>query len=250
MMQRAQQRQTAPSELAAALQACRNALIGVGVFSCVSNILMLTGAIFMLEVYDRVLPSRSVPTLIGLCVIAAVLFMFMGLIDLIRGRIMVRIGSTLDEALSGRVYETLVRLPLKAGARSDGLQPLRDLDNVRSFLSGMGPIAFFDLPWIPIYLLVCFVFFHFWIGFVATIGAIILIGLTVLTERWTHKPMQDATQHAQARNGLADISIRNTEAISAMGMLGRISARWADANRRYMSSQRKASDVSGGIGEK
>ena len=180
-----------PSELTAAVQACRNALIGVAVFSVVSNILMLTGSIFMLEVYDRVLPSKSVPTLIGLCVIAAFLFAMLAALDFIRSRIMVRIGMSLDEKLSGRVYETLIRLPLKAGNRSDGLQPLRDLDNVRSFLSGSGPIAFFDLRWLPVYLGICFVFFHFWIGFAALIGAIILVTLTVLTERWTKKPTHD-----------------------------------------------------------
>ena len=237
-----------PSELSAALSACRNALIGIGIFSAVSNVLMLTGAIFMLEVYDRVLPSRSVPTLIGLCVIAAFLFATMAILDLIRARLMVRIGTSLDETLSGRVYETLVRIPLKVGNRSDGLQPLRDLDNVRSFLSGSGPIAFFDLPWLPVYLAICFIFFHFWIGFAALIGAIVLVVLTVLTEIWTKKPMQDATQHALARNGLAEISIRNAEAIASMGMLSRIAGRWAEANRRYMASHRKASDVAGGLG--
>ena len=195
---------TAQSELAAAMQACRNALIGVGLFSAVSNILMLTGSVFMLEVYDRVLPSRSVPTLIGLCIIAAFLFAMLGAIDMIRSRIMVRVGASLDEALSGRVYETLIKMPLRAGNRSDGLQPLRDLDNVRSFLSGSGPIAFFDLPWLPVYLAICFIFFHFWIGMAALIGAIILISLTILTEKWTKKPMTDTTQHALARNGLAD----------------------------------------------
>src|SRR5690606_35757551 len=135
------------SELSAALAACRSALIAIGLFSAVSNVLMLTGSVFMLEVYDRVLPSRSVPTLIGLCVIAAFLFGMLAVIDIIRSRLMVRIGASLDETLSGRVYETLVKMPLRAGNRSDGLQPLRDLDNVRSFLSGSGPIAFFDLPW-------------------------------------------------------------------------------------------------------
>ncbi len=238
----------APSELSAALRACRNALIGVAVFSAVSNVLMLTGSIFMLEVYDRVLPSKSVPTLIGLCVIAAFLFAMLAIIDLIRSRIMVRIGASLDEKLSGRVYETLIRLPLKAGNRSDGLQPLRDLDNVRSFLSGSGPIAFFDLPWLPVYLAICFVFFHFWIGFAALVGAIILVTLTILTERWTKEPMQASTRHAVTRNGLAEISIRNAEAISAMGMVPRIADRWAEANQRYMDSHGEASDVAGGLG--
>ena len=126
---------------------------------------------------------------------------------------MVRIGASLDEALSGRVYETLIRLPLRVGNRSDGLQPLRDLDTLRSFLSGSGPIAFFDLPWLPIYIAICFVFFHFWIGMAALFGAIVLVSLTILTERWTQEA--DAgldRRHALARNGLAEISIRNAEA--------------------------------------
>ena len=105
------------SELSAALAACRSALIAIAAFSAVSNILMLTGSVFMLEVYDRVLPSRSVPTLIGLCVIAAFLFGMLAIIDIIRSRIMVRIGASLDEALSGRVYETLVKIPLRADNR-------------------------------------------------------------------------------------------------------------------------------------
>ena len=146
------------SELAEALAACRGAFISIGLMSGMSNILMLTGALFMLEVYDRVLPSRSVPTLIGLVILAAGLYTAQGLLDMIRGRILVRIGSRLDEALSGRVYETIVRLPLKVGNRNDGLQPLRDLDAVRSFLSGTGPTALFDLPWLPIYLAICFLF--------------------------------------------------------------------------------------------
>ena len=247
-MQRPSTPSPAANELTDAMQACRTALIGVAVFSAVSNILMLTGSIFMLEVYDRVLPSRSVPTLIGLCVIAGFLFSVMAILDLIRARLMVRIGANLDESLSGRVYETLIRIPLKAGGRSDGLQPLRDLDNLRSFLSGSGPIAFFDLPWLPIYIAICFFFFHFWIGMAALCGAILLVALTVLTEIWTKKPMADSTQHALARNGLAEISIRNAEAIHSMGMLSRIAGRWAEANRRYMASHRKASDVAGSLG--
>src|SRR5450759_2290622 len=142
------------SELGDALRACRSAFIGVGIMSCMINLLYLTGSIFMLEVYDRVLPSRSVPTLVGLAILAGGLYVAQGVLDLIRGRILVRIGSSLDEALSGRVVETVVRLPLIAGNRGEGLQPLRDLDNVRSFLSGVGPSALFDLPWLPLYLVI------------------------------------------------------------------------------------------------
>src|SRR5208283_5659103 len=102
----------ASSELAAALASCRRAFLAIALFSGMSNILMLTGAMFMLEIYDRVLPSRSVPTLVGLLILAGGLFTALALIDLIRGRILVRVGGSLDEALSGRVYETIVRLPL------------------------------------------------------------------------------------------------------------------------------------------
>ena len=235
------------SEVGTALAACRNALVGVALFSGMSNILMLTGAFFMLEVYDRVLPSRSVPTLFGLTVIAVALFAAMGVLDFIRGRILVRIGASLDERLSGRVYDTLIRLPLRAGKMTDGLQPLRDLDNIRSFLSGMGPIAFCDLPWLPLYLIICFIF-HPLIGLAALFGAIVLAVITLIAELRTRKPVQRAAHLAHSRNGIAELSQRNAEALSAMGMAGRIAARWDDANRRYMDTQREASDVAGGLG--
>ena len=166
--------QPASSELAVALGACRRAFIAIALFSGMSNLLMLTGALFMLEVYDRVLPSRSVPTLVALLLLATGLYAAQGVIDLIRSRILVRIGHSLDEAMSMRVYDAIVRLPLKIGAKGDGTQPIRDLDTVRGFLSGSGPIAFFDLPWMPVYLAICFLF-HFFIGLTALIGALILV---------------------------------------------------------------------------
>ena len=235
------------SELADALAACRGAFISIGLMSGMSNILMLTGAIFMLEIYDRVLPSRSVPTLVGLVILATGLYTAQGLLDLIRGRILVRIGGRLDEALSRRVYETIVRLPLKVGNRSDGLQPLRDLDSVRSFLSGAGPNALFDLPWLPIYLIICFLF-HPYIGLAALAGAIILGVITMLTETMTREPTQAATNFAIARTSLAETSRRNAEVLTAMGMTNRIAAQWSEANTKYLASHRRASDVAGGFG--
>ena len=246
-MQQSGRNQPARSELAEALAACRGAFYGTALISGMSNILMLTGAMFMLEIYDRVLPSRSMPTLVGLLVLAAGLFAALGILDAIRGRILVRIGGSLDEALSGRVYDTLVRLPLRAGARGDGTQPLRDLDAVRSYLSGLGPVALFDLPWIPLYLAICFAF-HPLIGLAALIGAVILIALTVLTEVLMREPTKAATEAAILRNSLAETSRRNAEALIAMGMAGHIAERWNAANRQYMRSQREASDLGGGLG--
>src|SRR3979411_1195002 len=169
------------SDLGAALRACRSAFIGVGAMMCMINLLYLTGSIFMLEVYDRVLPSRSVPTLVGLAILAGGLYAAQGVLDLIRVRILGRIGTSLDEALNARVFDTIVRLPLMVGNRNEGLQPLRDLDNVRSFLGSAGPSAFFDLPWLPFYLAICFMF-HVMIGLTALVGAVILVTLTVVTE--------------------------------------------------------------------
>ena len=139
---------------------------------------MLTGSFFMLQVYDRVLPGRSIPTLVALLFLATVLYAFQGGLDLVRNRISARIGRYFDERLGLRVFDSLVRLPLKTRGDGDGMQPLRDLDQVRSFLSGGGPIALFDLPWMPIYLGICFLF-HFWIGVTALIGGLLLVAITV-----------------------------------------------------------------------
>jgi PrtD family type I secretion system ABC transporter len=235
------------SELGEALRACRNAFIGVGIMSCMINLLYLTGSIFMLEIYDRVLPSRSVPTLVGLIILAGGLYIAQGILDLIRGRILVRIGTSLDEALSGRVFETVVRLPLIAGGRSEGLQPLRDLDNIRSFLSSLGPSAFFDLPWLPFYLAICFAF-HVLIGATALAGAIILVILTILTEFMTRKPAREAMGLAARRNDLAAASRRNAEVLVAMGMSGRLTKRWSVTNENYLTGNQRTSDVAGGLG--
>ncbi len=235
------------SELGDALRACRSAFIGVGVMSCMINLLYLTGSIFMLEIYDRVLPSRSIPTLVGLVILAGGLYIAQGALDLIRGRILVRIGTSLDETLNARVFETVVRLPLMVGGRNEGLQPLRDLDNVRSFLSSMGPGAFFDLPWLPFYLAICFAF-HVMIGVTALVGAIILVALTIATEFMSREPAREAMGLAARRNDLAATSRRNAEVLVAMGMSGRLTRRWSEANEKYLAGNQRASDVAGGLG--
>src|SRR6516165_6408445 len=204
------------SELGDALRACRSAFLGVGLMSCIINLLYLTGSMFMLEVYDRVLPSRSVPTLIGLIILAGGLYIAQGVLDLVRSRILGRVGTSLDESLNARVFETVVRLPLLIGNRNEGLQPLRDLDNVRSFLGGAGPSAFFDLPWLPLYLGICFAF-HVMIGITASVGAVILVTLTLITEYLSRQPAKDAMTLASRRNDLAAASRRNAEVLLAPG---------------------------------
>jgi len=231
----------------AALESCRNVFLGLGVISGVINILMLTGSFFMLQVYDRVLPSQSVPTLVGLALLATALYAFQGALEVIRSRVNVRIGAHLDLTLSSRVYDALVRLPLKTRGDGDGLQPLRDLDYVRSFLSGGGPAAFFDLPWLPIYLGICFLF-HFWIGATALVGSLVLVVLALLTEYRMRAPTKEAARFATTRTAFAAAGRRNAEVLRAMGMSRHVGDRWSAANRDYLVANERASDIASGLG--
>ena len=235
------------SELRAALGSCAAAFLGIAAFSGLINVLMLTGSLYMLEVYDRILPSRSVPTLIGLSVLTAVLFSFQALLEITRGRLLLRIGNQLDYRLSGRVYDLVVKLPLRARTGSDGLQPVRDLDTVRTFLSGLGPAALFDLPWIPLYLAICFAF-HALIGVTVLTGAIILVALTFATEFLSRRPVKAATAQAAARTRLAEISRRNADVLTAMGMSESLRERWLDLAREHRAQQKRVNDVTGGLG--
>jgi PrtD family type I secretion system ABC transporter len=235
------------SELREAMSACWHAFIAIGFMSGLVNILYLTGSFYMLEVYDRVLPSRSVPTLVALSILALTLFAFQGALDVIRSRVLVRIAATLDERLSSRVYDIVVQLPLRTKAQGDGLAPLRDLDQIRAFLVTTGPLALFDLPWMPIYVLICFLF-HPWIGVAALIGATILTSLTLMSEFLTRRPSRMAAPQVGARNALAEAGRRNAEVLRAMGMAPRMGKIWSEANTKYLASHQQTSDAAGGLG--
>lgn len=242
-----EQKQTARSELAEALRRCRQALVAVGLLSGLINMLMLTAPLFMLQVYDRVLPSRSVPTLIGLALLTACLFSFQGILDVIRSRVLLRVGSSINEDLSARVYDTVARLPLKTRGGGDGLQPMRDLDQIRGFLGSAGPSALFDLPWMPLYVGICFLF-HPLIGIAASIAALILILLTLSAEAATRTPAKAAVLYAATRNALLESSRRNAEVLHAMGMGPTMSARFATVNNNYIRAQGCTSDRAGMLG--
>jgi PrtD family type I secretion system ABC transporter len=228
-------------DLAQALGRCRLAFVGVGLFSGMINILMLTAPLFMLQIYDRVLPSHSIPTLVGLAILAVGLFAFQGALDAVRGRVLLRIGTAINEDLSRRVFNAIIRLPLKIRGGGDGLQPMRDLDQIRSFLSSPGPSALFDLPWMPLYVGVCYLF-HPWIGIAALCGAIILIILTISTEVMTSGPAKAAVGYAAARNALLDSSRRNAEVLQAMGMGPQLAGRFEAANEEYLQNHSHATD--------
>ena len=229
------------------MRRCSGVLAALAVITATLNVLYLTSSFFMLEVYDRVVPSRSVPTLVALALLALALFAFHGFLDIIRTRVMIRIGSWTDCALSGRVYDMIARLPLRAGRGGDGLQPLRDLDQLRTFLSGLGPTALFDLPWIPFYLALCYLF-HPLIGLTALVGSIVLVSLTVLTDILTRSPIRQAAGEGASRNALAEASRRNAEVLQAMGMRSRVAALWVEANEKYLECQQRAVETSGTLG--
>lgn len=238
---------TDSSEFASFLTSSRWIFWALAAFSGLSNLLMLTGSFFMLQVYDRVLPSRSIATLIALMALATLLYLSQGGLDLIRNRIGARVGRHLDETLGIRIFDALVRLPLKARGDGDGLQPLRDLDQVRSFLSSGGPSALFDLPWMPIYLGVCFLF-HFLIGVTALTGALVLIGLTIITEFRTRGYAKVSARLAVWRSSLAAEGRRNAEVLQAMGMRSQAALRWREANHKYLAAHEAASDVATSLG--
>ncbi|MCG7394810.1 type I secretion system permease/ATPase [Microvirga sp. ACRRW] len=229
------------------MASCRGAFLGVAILSGLINLLYLSGSIFMMEVYDRVLPSRSIPTLVGLSIIIVVLYLFQGLFEMVRGRILARVGAALDEDLSQQVFQGQINAPLKGKSDGDGQQPLRDLDQLRAFLAGGGPSALFDLPWMPLYLFICFAF-HPWIGAVALGGACLLVVITLLTELLTREASKAAVGAALIRNGISEGAHRNAEVVHAMGMAQWIGQRWSDANARYLSYQQRTSDVAGGFG--
>lgn len=222
------------------------AAAALGLLSGVVNVLGLTGPLFMLQVYDRVLASRSLPTLAGLAMLALGLYAFQALLELVRGRALTRIGEMVDHSLSGPVHEAVLRGPLEGRTDPDGLQPLRDLDNVRGFVSGSGATALFDLPWMPLYLALCFLL-HVWIGVTALLGAVVLIGLALLGEVLSRRAMAETVETGIARTTLLEAGRRNAEAVSAMGLTAVLSARWQKANAAYLHAGRRANDAVAGI---
>lgn len=227
------------------LKNLRMALFGVALFSGAINILMLTGSVFMLQIYDRVIPSRSIPTLVGLAALVASLFLMQGLLDLIRARIMVRIAASFHGGLSSRIFRMSLRLPLMR-TNIDAQQPMRDLDQIRNFLCSSGPLTLFDLPWLPFFLALCFLF-HPLIGWTALIGALILVVLMIMAETFSRKASREAAGIASARYGFAQAAERNAEVVTALGMAPIMSQRWREVDGRYISRHQYLTDVSTGF---
>lgn len=236
-----------PDVVTAALAAARRRIVSVAAFSGAINILTLSGSLYMLQVYDRVLPSRNFATLIGLSVILVAAYLLQGYLDAARSRMLARIGGLFDAELQNPIYTALASMPLKGAPSANVMQPLRDLEMVRAFLSGMGPTAFLDMPWIPIFMLALFIF-HPLIGIAATLGAALIIATTLIAERQSKTYAREAMERGTQRAALAEATVRNAEAIHALGMRGRFMAEWRRLNEAYIAETMRMRDVEAGIG--
>jgi ATP-binding cassette subfamily C protein PrsD len=222
-------------------------LSGIAAFSGVINLLMLSGSLYMMQVYDRVIPSRNVGTLLGLSAIVLIAYMLLGYFDALRTRMLARVGALFDVALQAEIHHALVTLPLKGMKAAQAQQPLRDLDQVRVFLSGAGPTAFLDMPWIPLFLIVLFLF-HPAIGTVATCGASAIIGMTFLTERQSRKAGKVSAESTARRQFVAEELRQNADVIHALGMRGRLAGQWARTNEHYVRNSIRLSVVYANLG--
>ncbi len=233
------------NEVGKAFKACRMAFIFTGLFSFFINLLMLTGPLFMLQVYDRVLTSRSVPTLVALTLLVVGLYAFMALLEFVRSRILVRIGRRIDEQLSGRIFDSIISHALRRTPHI-GSQPARDLDSLRQFVAGPGPAAFFDAPWTPVYIGVIFLL-HSWLGIFAIVGAVILFIFALANELLTRGPTARANQSAISAHTMTEESRRNAESIGAMGMTKAMRRRWLTQHDESLDDNTHASDRAGTI---
>lgn len=228
-----------------ALKACRPALLWVAGFSLFINFLMLTPALYMLQVYDRVITSGSKETLLMLTLVAAFLLAVMGGLELVRSRLLVRVGNQLDTLVSGRLYRAMFARGLTSAGQASS-QPLDDLRTVRQFVSGSGLFAFFDAPWVPIYLAILFMF-NVWFGVFATCAGLLLLGLAITNEKATKGLLAEAgNEHIQAQ-AQAGSNLRNAEVLHAMGMLPAIMSRWETRHHASLVKQSQASDRASGL---
>ncbi|QCI63998.1 type I secretion system permease/ATPase [Phreatobacter stygius] len=224
----------------------RQALLAMALFSGAINILTLTGSLFMLQVYDRVLPSRSIPTLAALVLIVALLYGFQVVLEAIRSRMVGRIGRLLDEDLSAAAFRSVVALPSRTGPGQDRVDSIRDLDHVRQFVGSQGPAAFFDLPWVPLYVAICFLF-HPWLGWLTVAGAAIVLGLTLWGEFRTRAAILQSAQTSQRRQAAVDSGRRNAEVLATMNLTRQMEQRFAKTNLEFLDAQQTGVDRSAGI---
>ncbi|MGJ8555400.1 MAG: type I secretion system permease/ATPase [Sulfitobacter geojensis] len=214
-------------------------------FSFFSNILMFIGPLYMLQVYDRVLASRNEFTLLMISGIAVTLLVAYGLLEFIRSKLLVRAGLQFDDMLANPAFNRVIRHQL-ANPNGSAQVTLQDVDRVREFMTGQGILAFFDAPWVPLFLALCFAF-HPWLGMVATVGALLIFALALANEFATRGLLQEAGSASQGATHFVNTTMQNAEVIRALGMEKQLTRRWLKQHDEALDSQAKASGRAGGI---
>ncbi|MDD5227793.1 MAG: type I secretion system permease/ATPase [Methylococcales bacterium] len=232
------------SDLEEALKLCKGAFISAAGFSLVINILQLVPTIYMLQLYDRVVPTGNHSTLVMLTLIMMVLFVTMGTLEWVRSQILVRVSTRLETLLNERLFKVAYKQALYSGGQRASSQPLDDLTSLRQFMTGNGLFAFFDAPWLPIYIALMFVF-HSMYGWMAVFTAVLLIIVAIVQEKATSKMLGEANNLAMAGRGLVNKNLRNAEVIESMGMLNNIQKRWLKGTNQVLVLQATASSRAG-----
>jgi ATP-binding cassette subfamily C protein EexD len=232
------------SDLVEALRLCKGAFISAAGFSLVINLLQLVPTVYMLQLYDRVVPTGNLTTLTLLTLILMVLFVTMGILEWVRSQILVRVSTRLEVLLSERLLKVAYKMALYSSGQRASMQPLDDLTALRQFMTGNGLFAFFDAPWLPIYLAVMFMF-HSWYGWAGVATAVLLVIVAVAQEKATSRMLSEANVTAMTARNLVSKNLRNAEVLDAMGMLPNIQSRWLNSVHKVLRLQATASSRAG-----
>ena len=232
------------SPVRATIASMRKAWVGVGVLSLFVNLLMLTGPLYMLQVYDRVITSQSMSTLVVISILMVAMYGFMGILDFLRSRILVRIGNFVENELSAPLFKTWLTQGVR-GKLPAGQKPLQNLGVIKRFLTGPAPTTFFDIPWTPIYIGVIFMI-DWTLGVFAIAGAIIVLFIAIVAELRTRKKEAQSQTTRSTSQQFTQKVYANSEAVVSMGMVGEMTERWGHIKNDGVASDLSASDISGG----
>ena len=231
------------NELKESIKKSKRVIIYAGLFSMFINVLMLTSPLYMLQLYGRVVTSRSLDTLFFLTLIVIFLYLCMALFEILRSRILVVFSNQLDLRLSERVYDAIFKLSARQPGRVSS-QPMRDLNTIKQYLSANGVFAFLDAPWLPVYILLLF-FFHPYFGYFSIVAAIILFALALLNEGATKEGLKRSNDAFNAETRFVDLNLRNSEVIQAMGMNGNLKKIWHKKHNEFLEAHSESSVKAG-----
>lgn len=225
-----------------ALRECAHRMLKIALFSGAINLLALSGSIYMLQVYDRVLPSRNMSTLIALSLMLLMAYLLQSALDTLRGRMLARAAAIFDVALQASIYDALAAAPLAGIPAAQARQPALDIDTIRTFLSGMGPTAILDIPWTPLFALALFLF-HPFIGFAALLGVVFILSVTMLTERHSSPSVAKGSYWLAQRHAWIDSTHQGADVIRALGMLPSLRSRWLRLNANALREHMVTMDI-------